>query len=263
MGIAVGPQGQIYVADKENDRIQQFTEDGAFVNKWDHPNPSCVTVDSQGDVYVGTYDLNDICKYHANGNFIWRSDRPGRCAGTLPVSLLVARFTDEPSYLLVASFASSRGINLFDPSSGQGLYANVLAGGNISQRYPCAIAVSPLGEFYVLCQGNFQVQKFSASGAFLLAWGSLGTAHGQFRFYGDFRGGLAVGSNGDVYVSDSDNHRIQVFSSAGVFLKTFGSLGKGNGQFNNPTALAFDPLNHELYVADSGNNRIQRFLITP
>ena len=50
------------------------------------------------------------------------------------------------------------------------------------------------------------------------AWGKLGTGNGQF---GNNAFGLATGKNGDVYVADSDNHRIQVFSAKGGFKGKF------------------------------------------
>ncbi len=49
-------------------------------------------------------------------------------------------------------------------------------------------------------------------------WGKVGTGNGQF---GNNAFGLATGKNGDVYVADSDNHRVQVFSAKGAFKGKF------------------------------------------
>ena len=65
-------------------------------------------------------------------------------------------------------------------------------------------------------------------------------------------------SSGNVYVADTDNNRIQKFSSSGVFLAKWGSSGSGDGQFNNPWGIAVDSSGN-VYVADTGNNRIQKF----
>ncbi len=64
-------------------------------------------------------------------------------------------------------------------------------------------------------------------------------------------------SNGNIYVADYNNHRIQVFDSDGNFVKKFGKQGSQDGQFNVPRGVAVDS-NNNLYVADAGNVRIQK-----
>ena len=69
--------------------------------------------------------------------------------------------------------------------------------------------------------------------------------------------GVAVHTNGDVYVSDCSNGCIKVFSSNGTQKQTFGSQGSGNKQFNSPNGLLI--LNDILYICDNGNHRIQKW----
>ncbi|HSA73181.1 MAG TPA: hypothetical protein VLD84_04425 [Nitrososphaeraceae archaeon] len=98
-------------------------------------------------------------------------------------------------------------------------------------------------------------------------WGTQGSGNGQFNH----PIGIAVDSSGRVYVVDTGNNRIQQFRLVnpcpngttqivtGVcFVRAWGSLGSGNGQFNNPTDVALDS-SGRVYVADKGNNRIQMF----
>ena len=71
--------------------------------------------------------------------------------------------------------------------------------------------------------------------------------------------GVAVDRRGNVYVADTNNHRIQKFTSSGAYLDAkWGSTGTGNGQFEAPKALAFDGSGN-VYVADTGNHRVQKF----
>jgi DNA-binding beta-propeller fold protein YncE len=89
---------------------------------------------------------------------------------------------------------------------------------------------------------------------FISTWGSLGTTGGQFKSpYG-----IAVNSTGYVYVSDSGNNRIEIFSSAGVLKTIWGTSGSGNGQFRSPSGVAVDSSGY-VYVSDTGNNRIEKF----
>ena len=87
-----------------------------------------------------------------------------------------------------------------------------------------------------------------------MKWGSPGTADGQFNF----PDGIAIDSEGNVYVADSENHRIQKFDSTWNFITKWGSMGSGDGQFRHPASIAID-LQGNVYVADSDNNRIQVF----
>lgn len=67
---------------------------------------------------------------------------------------------------------------------------------------------------------------------------------------------VAIDKEGNVYVLDSGNHRIQKFDPDGNFLATFGRRGQGPGEFQYPQSLDLDP-DGNLYVSDSGNQKIQ------
>jgi tripartite motif-containing protein 71 len=88
----------------------------------------------------------------------------------------------------------------------------------------------------------------------LAAIGSAGSGDGQFNYPQN----IAIDANGNLYVADTGNNRIEKFDTNGVYLSQFGSFGSGNGQFNYPVGLAFD-LHGHVYVSDVANNRIQKF----
>ena len=89
---------------------------------------------------------------------------------------------------------------------------------------------------------------------FLIKWGTNGSSDEQFDGPWD----IAVAPDGNVYVADALNHRIQKFTSDGVFVSKWGTSGTGNGQFNQPWGIGVAP-DGSVYVADTGNNRIQKF----
>lgn len=64
--------------------------------------------------------------------------------------------------------------------------------------------------------------------------------------------------SGNVYVTDTDNNRIQKFSSSGTFITKWGSYGTGDGQFDTPSGVAVDASGN-VYITDYYNNRIQKF----
>ena len=73
--------------------------------------------------------------------------------------------------------------------------------------------------------------------ASLTSGGSDGSGDGEFKA----AKGIALGSNGEVFVADKSNHRIQVLDKNGTFLRKFGASGSAPGQLDNPTDLAFLP----------------------
>jgi DNA-binding beta-propeller fold protein YncE len=71
--------------------------------------------------------------------------------------------------------------------------------------------------------------------------------------------GVAVASNGEVYVADTSHNRIQVFDGHGTFLRGWGHKGTAPGELEHPNDIAIDSFQDRVYVADTSNNRIQVF----
>ena len=118
---------------------------------------------------------------------------------------------------------------------------------------PSGVAVDRDGNIYVVDE-IIVCRNLMVRASYLTSWGSFGTGDGQFNTPRD----IAFDSAGNIYVADTGNHRIQKFTSAGVFISQWGGYGTANGQFNNPwgiAALGSD----EIYAADTDNNRVQRF----
>ena len=88
---------------------------------------------------------------------------------------------------------------------------------------------------------------------FIRAFGSSGSEPGQFLN----PQGISVDPEGNIYVADTGNHRVQKFDARGRFIEEIGGFGWGEAQFNQPTGLtAREGLN--IYVVDSQNRRVQR-----
>jgi tripartite motif-containing protein 71 len=123
---------------------------------------------------------------------------------------------------------------------------------------PIGVAVDMEGNIYVMDAGNSRVQKFDHNGMFLLMWGSKGAGDGQFSLSIPDEGSVAVDADGNVYVGDADNYRIEKFDSNGNFLAKWGVNGSGDGQFMEIADIAINDQNN-VYVSDFRNNTIQKF----
>ena len=110
--------------------------------------------------------------------------------------------------------------------------------------------------FSVLLLAGIATNQSFGDGAhsYILEWGNFGNFDdGQF-FHPE---SLSVDNEGNVYVTDSGNARIQKFTSDGQFLETWGVRGTDNGEFEYPSGIA--TYENNVYVVDSELARIQVF----
>jgi DNA-binding beta-propeller fold protein YncE len=256
--LAVGPGGIVYVADSNNNRIQKFTSDGAFLSKWgtfgigdgQFKGAEGVAPDAAGNVYVADFGNQRVQEFTANGAFIrkWGTQGSGDGQFFSPRGVAV----DGAGNVLVLEFAGHR-VQKFTPT-GQFVGKWGTNGTGDGQFVaPTGIAIDGSGNVYVADRGNNRVQKFTSSGQFLGKWGSRGTGLGQFGSPND----VAIAPDGNVLVSDFDNNRIQKFTPGGAFVSTFNRLAPRSETFR-PGAMVFNPAG-DLYIEDwkgGAGNRI-------
>ena len=115
------------------------------------------------------------------------------------------------------------------------------------------------GNLYVVesvaTTNNHRIHKFDSQGTPITAWGSAGSGEGEFAFapppngpalHGGF---IVVDEVGDVYISDTFNHRVQKFDANGTFLSVWASRDAAGAPFEAPGPISADGHGH-IYVAD-------------
>ncbi len=117
--------------------------------------------------------------------------------------------------------------------------------------YPRAVAIDPDGRVFVVDKTG-RIQRFDDQGEWQLEWFMPEYASGKPC-------GLTFGPDGRLFVADTHYSRVMLFDTDGNRLASFGSMGRGDGQFLLPTDVAIDA-DGFIYVGEyGGNDRISKF----
>jgi hypothetical protein len=232
-GIAISQEGYVYISKLFSCNISKFTSEGTFITSW-------------GSLGAGDAQFNFLKQIAVDGNNnVFACDQHNH---------RVQKFTSSGDY--VTQWGNPV------PVLGNGAWG---AG---------TIAVDAAnGWVYTVDQYN-RLQKFDLSGNYITQWGETGNGNGQLMLSNQdnpvnqgAEGQMAVDAEGNVYVVDNMNFRVQKFTSSGTYLAKWGSQGNGEGQFNYHQGIAIDTVNGFIYVADNSSNtnasnniaRIQKF----
>lgn len=264
---AVDADGNVLVSDTNNNSLRKITPAGVVSTlATGLDRPFGVTV-SQGRIFVASENGNKLLEVHpTNGTFTEfvvdiPLDRPRGLVGDAAGNLYVSGYGQLINKISPAGAVTTlAGSGTTGTADGQGTAA--------SFYNPAGLAIDVVGNVYVADQNGRTIRKISPTGnvTTLAGTGMMGAADGpgaSATFYEPV--GLAMGSDGMVYMSDSAGQKIRriaadgtVSSIAGQSLSPGAADGAGSvARFNYTTGLAFDAQGN-LYAIDAGNNRVRK-----
>lgn len=243
VGITLGSDNAVYVADTGNHRIQKFDINGNFIASYGNEGngdgqfsyPWGISTGPDGSIYVADTNNHRIQKFDSNGNFIAKWGSYGDNNGQFEVPWDIAVGPDGSVYVVDRYLRSIQKFNK------DGNFITKWGGYGSGFLDPSGIAAGPTGYIYVTeLEGNC-ITKFDSNGNFI------------FRRGGSYNAprGIAVGVDDSIYLADTYNRRILKLNNNGALITQFGS-----GQ-SRPFRIAVAP-DGTIYVTDSLNNRIQK-----
>ena len=259
--VATDSEGNLWVVDKNNTRVEEFSESGKYLSKFgtsgggegQFVSPSSAAFDSKGNIWVTDW-FHPVQGFNKEGKYIGKFSSIGTGEGQVkdPSGLAI----DAKDNFWVADKSNNRILEF----NSEGKFVKVVAssGSGAGQVLaPVGIDVGPGGNVWVADKGNNQVDEYSESGAFVKSFGSEGTGPGQFKG----PAGISVDARGVVWVIDEGNSRVETFSEAGNFLTQFGAKGSGEGQFTFSGLMGLAADNKGgVWVTDTGDSRLEKWV---
>jgi Ca2+-binding RTX toxin-like protein/sugar lactone lactonase YvrE len=253
--LSVDNEGNIYVTDSGNARIQKFTSDGQFLETWgvsgidngEFKKPTGIAT-YENNVYVVDSEQARIQVFDSTGKFLQSWGKFGSEQGEFFYPQGISISNDGVVY--VADTKNHR-IQQFT-TDGEFLSSfGIFGPGDGRLRTPVDVA---LGENYVYVSdpGNSKIEKYTYEGI------SVGSFDYNFGGSPTQPYGLTVDPDGNIYFTDLYKHRIVKIDPEGTTLKIFGSVGSDKGKFIAPKDIVLDDKGY-LFVTEYGNNRIQKF----
>ncbi|KRY48843.1 E3 ubiquitin-protein ligase TRIM71, partial [Trichinella britovi] len=273
-GIACDKLNRIIVADRTNHRIQIFDSEGRFLTKFgcqgcrdgQFDRPAGVAVTSSNDIVVVDKDNHRVQVFTSNGLFKLKFGEKGRDVGQFNYPWGVAVSPDD---IIAVSDTRNHRVQLF---TANGLFWRKF-GYEQALYYkqfdsPRGVAFGPDGRrLFCTDFNNHRLVVYDLAAGRVTMHGIEGEAEAHFRR----PQGIDVDTQGNLFVADSRNNRIQIFSPQMNFIASI-DCGRGtsvaNGTANQhhhgrpfmdtPTDVCVSP-DGKVYVVDFGNNRILVF----
>ncbi len=307
-GIALDLNGNIFVADNGNNCIRKITPDGVVTTLAGSRssalgsadgtgtaalfrNPLGVAVDESGTVFVTDGDNSTIRKITPAGvvttfagtaghlgtvGYVGTADGIGTAAEfSRPHGITVDAsgnlFVTDANKGTVRKITTTAVVTTLAGLPAIGTYADGI-GTDAQFSHPTRPAIDNNGNVYVADMDNHIIRKITANGVVTTlagTQGSTGFTDGtgtSARF--TYPSGVAVDTNGNVFVADSNNHLIRKITASGVVTTLAGATGIGSSagyadgtgaaaRFNYPSSVGVDA-NGNVYVADTRNQVVRK-----
>lgn len=253
--IAADRTGNVYVVDQHNHRIQKFDSEGNFVSMWgkfgtqpgEFNYPYGVAVDSRGDVYVSDMNNNRIQKFSPDGRHLLTAGTYGPGDQEFKYPYGIAIDADDNLYVIDAFNYRIKKLDANLKVLAQwGSQESI----GIKLYMPHEIAVSKDGKLIVTDRQNHRVSIFTKDGKLVGRFGEFGEGAGVKGLQFSEPHGVATGPNGEIFICDRYNFRIQKFSAQKEFQTQWVTSATFDDSRFFPLGIAIGANGTTVYVTD-------------
>jgi uncharacterized protein (TIGR03663 family) len=272
-GLAVAPDGSLFVADTSNHRIQHLSSSGEVISAWgtfadlstgEAPGgtfnePWDVAVAPDGTVYVADTWNHRIQHFSPDGEFLGmfghfgQADSPDAFWGPRAVAI------DASGRIFVSDTGNKR-IVVFDS---QGNPLGEIGSGGVGQGEldePVGLAIDTDGRLYVDDTWNQRIQAFDETSPDHFGAALEWQIDGWFGQSLENKPYISAGPLGQICTTDPESYRVLCFSGEGDFLYGWGEFGQEDTQFSLPVGIATDDA-CGVWVTDSAAGRLMKFTL--
>jgi NHL repeat len=278
-GIATDSSGNVWVADTQNARIDKFNTGGTFVEAFgygvsngEHKFESCTTGCKAGisGTEPGQFQKPVGIAFDSSGD-LWECDDEvghGRVVEFNAKMELLKEFNTKPAFggtssEIPTAIAIAQGDvwvvekdnQTVDEFSANGLKEQVINTKLKEKGEPVGSAVSE-SDVYILTEGNpAGILEYTIKGEYVGSFGEHGEGKGQLETPTQ----MSIGPEGNFWITDRGNSRIEELSPSLEYLTEFGSYGTGHGQFHSPKDVSV--YGSSVYGLDAALDRVEKLSI--
>ena len=241
--MTIDASGNIYVCNYNNGTISEYNSSGTYIGKFGtgvtFSNPCGLVFDSSGNCYVMDTGSGKIYKLNSSGAL--QSTIVTGLGHPLGIAI------DASNNLYIATYNQSTNVSSVTKYNTAGTLLLTLPNTNMNQAD--GVAVDAAGNIYVLNRAtNFATPNSLGN---VTKYNSSGTYIGVFSSGYNDPLAISIDPSGNVFVADSHNNQVKIYSSAGVLLNTI------NG-FTDVEGFVSDG-NGNLYVSDYTSNTVKKY----
>jgi YYY domain-containing protein len=250
-GVAVDAQGNVYIADFGNDRVQKFGPDGGFLKTWgahgslpsQFKQPGDLSIGGDGLLYVADTWNQRVQVFSPEGDYQreWADKYYG------PRGIAVA--PDGSIYLVDTG---NHRVRRYSRDGVEELSWGGLGTDEGQFTEPVGIAVDAEGHVYVADNGNGRVQRFDRDGKYLDSFEVDGWQQKVFS-----EPHLVVLPDGTIWVTVPVERVVRAYDRSGKVLKEIAGGNQPGAPFDRAMGIDYDPRTRELVVTDLENRFVR------
>lgn len=259
-GMATDAKGNLWVADMGNGLVQVFDSSGKFLSqfsagKFPLVQPVDIAFEASGNAWVVDAGAHRVVKFNSEGKFLSEFGGLGSGNGQLNVPSGIA--LDSKGNIWISDSANKR-IQEFNSEGKYIRQAGKEGTGEGQFSWPQGVTVAADNSVWVVdgpAKEGGRIEHFTSEGSYV---GQI--ASGVLK--GPSGAGLAMDAAEDIWVADTENNVVRIFSKTGTQITQFGGFKEGEGSLLRPRGIELDA-NGNPWVAAEASSSIQKWLATP